>query len=455
MFLKALTPRNTANCSHVATNFTKQMNTTNTAHSYINNNIINNNKSFNSFLNADEINNNYINQSPNKVRYLLTKKINLEESKNEYYSNAMKNIFFNPKYYLDTFYEGKKLIVGKSYRINKDIIENKDFSTISKKKNKKMQTVIIKDGLKISNNSFLSKKAIKKSKSLSTSRLIDFEKFNSTESSRSFRPMGEQRKLSVSDNELKLIFKEMAARARQNKKKQDDFSLNQTQKNGINKMVNLQDKILKIENKEAKTNQQMVNKIMNITLKDKNGVLMNQKKDFVMLKKRILEKELTRYTLSNKNLTDDIKTWIYNLRKDKHYSIKNFFSPIEKEMIYYNKDLFKIDIQNNNSIKNNIKNKIFKKIPKIKFNNKKNEKLLVRNNETNLNSFHNLYIQGQNLLNYEIKLSKDLIGKKKKLLLYTFNPNEISSIMLAQSNSIDTATTPKAVFNTIENHNLK
>ena len=80
---------------------------------------------------------------------------------------------------------------------------------------------------------------------------------------------------------------------------------------------------------------------------------------------------------------------------------------------------------------------------------------MVRNNETNLNSFHNLYIQGQNLLNCEIKLSKDLIGKKKKLLLYTFNPDEISSIMLAQSNSIDTATTPKAVFNTIENHNLK
>lgn len=294
-----------------------------------------------------------------------------------------------------------------------------------------------------------------KSKSLSTSRLIDFEKFNSTESSRSFRPMGEQRKFSVSDNELKLIFKEMAERARQNKKKPMDFSLNQTQKIGIGHMMNLQEKILKTENKKIKTNQSMINKIEKITSKDKSNILMDQTKDFIVLKKKLLAKELTRYTIFNKNLTDNTKTWIYNLRKTKHYSQKNFFSPIEKEVIYYNKDLFTIDINNNDNGKNNFRKKLYKKIPKFNFNKENNKKLIERNNETNLNSFHNLFIQGKNLLNQEVKLSKDLIGKKKKLCLYTFNPDEISAIMLAQSNPIDTVTTPKAVINTIENHNLK
>ena len=448
---KALTPRNTTtNCSHIGTNFTKQLNT---IHSCMNN-ITNNNKSFNSCFNGDESKkNNYINQDSNKIHYLYTKKINLEESKNNYYSTAVKNIFYNPENYLDTFYEGKKIVVGKYHRINKEIFENKDNnSVISKKKNKKMQTVIIKDGLKISNNSFMRKKTIMKSKSLSTSRLIDFEKFNSTESSRSFRPMGEQRKFSVSDNELKLIFKEMAARARQNKKKRIDFALNQTQKIGIGKMMNLQEKILKLENKRIKTNQKMLNKISEITFKDKDNILMDQKNDFIVLKKKLLDKELTRYSIFNKNLTDNTKTWIYNLRKTKHYSQKNFFSPIQKETIYYNKDLFTIDINNN---ENNTKKKIFKKIPKFIINNEKNKKFIERNNETNLNSLHNLYIQGKNLLNQEMKLSKDLIGKKKKLFLYTFNPDEVSAMMLSQSNPIDTVTTPKAVINTIENHNFK
>ena len=32
--------------------------------------------------------------------------------------------------------------------------------------------------------------------------------------------------------------------------------------------------------------------------------------------------------------------------------------------------------------------------------------------------FQNLYIQGKNLLNHEIKIAKELIGKKKRLIQY-------------------------------------
>jgi hypothetical protein len=77
------------------------------------------------------------------------------------------------------------------------------------------------------------------------------------------------------------------------------------------------------------------------------------------------------------------------------------------------------------------------------------------NNSMSLNSFHNLFIQGKNLLNQEIKLLKELFGKKKKLFQYSFVPNEVSSILVAKSNSIENVTTPKAIINSMEIHKLE
>ena len=99
--------------------------------------------------------------------------------------------------------------------------------------------------------------------------------------------------------------------------------------------------------------------------------------------------------------------------------------------------------------------KYFIKIPKIKINDNNEARKSRIFNETNLNSFRSLYIQGKNLLNQEIKLSKDLAGKKKKLIQYTFIPKEISSMLLAKSKSKDSVTTPRAIINSMKIHNLK
>ena len=71
-----------------------------------------------------------------------------------------------------------------------------------------------------------------------------------------------------------------------------------------------------------------------------------------------------------------------------------------------------------------------------------------------LKSIHNLFVQGKNLLNQEIKLSKDLLGKKKILMQYSFLPSDISSILVAKSNSVGDISTPKAVINSMEIHKL-
>ena len=81
---------------------------------------------------------------------------------------------------------------------------------------------------------------------------------------------------------------------------------------------------------------------------------------------------------------------------------------------------------------------------------KKND--INESNNSNLSSFHNLFIQGKNLLKKEINLSKELNGKKKKIYLYYFTPDEVSSMLVAKSSSAKKNLNPKAVINSMEIH---
>ena len=54
----------------------------------------------------------------------------------------------------------------------------------------------------------------------------------------------------------------------------------------------------------------------------------------------------------------------------------------------------------------------------------------------------------------EIKISKELYGKKKKIYRYYFAPNEVSNIILAKSYSVEKNYSPKAVINSMEVHKL-
>ena len=65
--------------------------------------------------------------------------------------------------------------------------------------------------------------------------------------------------------------------------------------------------------------------------------------------------------------------------------------------------------------------------------------------------YNSLYVKGKNLLEHEMKISKELIGKKKKIIHYFYPNEEISNVLLAKSKNLNT---PKAIINSIEIHNL-
>ena len=413
--------------------------------------------------NNNEKENQEIKTSLKAKKYILNiKKINIKERKNKYYSDAMKNIFFNPNIYLNNNYKGKKIIIGKKYKKIKGIQELYDFYY---RQNKRRKTTASKTKEIKSLNLF--QKVLHKAKSLKFGKYQDLSRKNSSdEANRTIfaSPVkNEVKDFSVSDNELKMIYKDFVEREERNKKR---FLNNLSHKNFLNKtqgfwigpILNLQEKILEIKNKRSKINQKISNKIMKSTFKTKDKLLMNEQKELLVIKGKTLDKELTKFNFLNQNENEIMKNWIYNLRLS-NKEIQNSKLKSPEEFIYSNKNIS----QEKNEF--NIRRQLFKKISIN--NNKENKSQIIininkkrnyyrnkdiTNKSVDLKSVHNLFIQGKNLLNQEIKLSKELIGKKKKLFQYSFVPNEISSILVAKSNSVDDIITPRAVINSMDIH---
>ena len=429
-----------------------------------------------------------------KTRFLLVKKLNLKEKNNKYYSKALNSIFSDVNKYLEHNYDGKKIIIGKKCT-SKGLKELKDY--LYRKNNKRRRTLRRND-LK-SSLSFFNKTI--KNKSIIGNKYLDITRNNSTDTVKPINSINIIRKehikkYPVSDNELKIIYQEGAEREKNNKNEKIQFSLvpTQTENNkiqynknkiikniknvksakniimntermNINNMLNLQEKILKDSILNNKTYKKLQNKIMSATLKDNATLLMNNKKELIVLKKREIDKDINKFGLFNKE-NKDAKKWLSELRINNYKEKKKMLSP-QKEIIYYNKDInSKLDINesyngdfNKNILKiskkffnksNTNKNKFIKNYYKIKNVSSVDNK----NNTHNLNVFHNLYVQGKNLLNHEIKISKELFGKKKKIINYAYGTDEISSILFAKSKTLNFINTPKAIINSIDIHNF-
>ena len=436
-FTKILPFQNTNSASFTGLNFTKQQNT-------LSSNLNNNNKTFSLLLNMEENNNKTdTNQEKNKKNTLIIKKINLNESKYNYYSKAMKTIFFSPKYYLQNYYKGKKVVVGENKQLFKDIKDNKDLLDLQRLniKNKSMNNKGTKNVPKFS--VVMLKRAGGGSKSFLSSRLQDIDKFTTIESNRSHRTRKNLKKSTISDYELKLIYKEVRDREKFNKNKEIDFFMDETAGLGELKMLDLQEKILKIKNNGYKRRRDLLNKIINKTFRDKNNVLMDQKKQLLTLKTKKIDKELTTFSVFY-NISDyETKNWAYNLRKKEEE--KCFFTPQKKqnkEIIYYNSDL------STNSPVKEIKKIFYKKI------NKEINKDRIRHNkiDADFNSFQSLNIKGEKLLDHEIKINSPLLGKAKKIFYYNYNKNEISPLLIAQSSPKEIVRTPRIVNNSFKIH---
>ena len=432
-FSKNLPFQKTNNISITGVNFLKRQNTLST----------NLNNNFSLLLNTEENNNKTdTNKLEVKKNTLFVKKINLKESKYNYFSKVMKNIFLKPKYYLENYYKGKRIIIGKKIDIIKDLKINKELLDF-KRKNNKRKPFTSKGGKNLPKFSIVQlKKANGSSKSFLSSKLRDTDKIT-TESNRSYKNKKDLRKTSISDYELKLIYKEVRDREKFNKNKEIDFFMDETAGLGELKMLDLQEKILKIKNNGYKCRRDLLNKIINKTFRDKNNVLMEQKKQLLTLKTKKIDKELTTFSVFY-NISDyETKNWAYNLRKKEEE--KCFFTPQKKqnkEIIYYNSDL------STNSTVKEIKKIFYKKI------NKEIKKDGIRNNkiDADFNSFQSLNIKGKKLLDHEIKINSPLLGKAKKIFYYNYNKNEISPLLIAQSSPKEIVRTPRIVNNSFKLH---
>ena len=447
----------------------------------------------NRILNFDDTDSKMIQRN---THCLLVKKINLKDKINKYYTKALNSIFSDVNKYLEHYYEGRKIIIGKKCTSN-GLKELRDYFY---RKNKKKRT-IRKNDLK-SNLSFFNRTAKNRT-------YLDITKNNSTDTLKNMNNFFSKKdyitKYPLSDNELKIIFQESTERERNNKNEKIDISSESNKdeinkkinlfynKNGIyhaihaidlqpntermniNNMLNLQEKILKDRILKNKTEKKLKNKLMSATLKENSKLLMNNKTELIILNNKKIEKEMTNFGILNKE-NKTMKDWISELRKtNKEKKIINLG---KKEIIYYNKDMnssneLSANNNNNNNNCNNNETNIYKKIDinllkkkrlslfnKYKipnnsyYNYKKTKNLSARNNKDKIKRKLDLYIQGKNLLDHEIKISKDLFGKKKKIIQYSYGIDEISSQLFAKSKSQNSVNATKAIINSIEIHNL-
>ena len=436
-----------------------------------------NNKDFNKVKNIND----------NK-HSLFLKKINLKEKKNKYYMEGIQKLFNDESIFLDNNYKGKKIVVGKS--------RNKSNINISIRNNNKNSSKKIKPKSKnVSlNNATLFNKS--NNYQINNNTFVNDSFMQNTKGRKIIWSGGKRNDNYISDDELKSFYQECMNR--------EKVSLNETQKKSKNKIfihnenkspsikecnniINLQSLVLnkyKLRNIETK---KMINRLLRLTSKKKDNLLINKMNDYRITKEKKDEEEINNIIYNNPNLKDNnIKEfetkiqWLSSLREYESDGKKNnkkkrcissnnnelissqkYYSPFNKKDIRYdlsgkfyplfaqvtpiiNKEgeiirdtLNDLKIQKRNSINNNI----------IKMNN-----ILINNKKSKINLYKGLNIKGKKLLNFEIEISKELEGKKKKIVQYPYRDEEISTKLFAKSYSVNNFFVPKSVKNTIELH---
>ena len=291
------------------------------------------NKSINQFNNSLNQNNNdnnkttaercrlNLNLSKHKNKScLFLKKINLKENKNRYYNKALEKLFFNKNNFFNDKYEGKKVIIGKENKNNKGIKEIYEYyqrqnrrKSVSSKTDLSSLTILERTSKKYKTNNISNRRNQK--------NFLDNTLANKT------MPVSSKKEIKdypISDNELKILFKNFSKRQERNKNRATNLKLYSNQNSfntihniDINKMLNLQEKIIKIKNKRNRVNKIISDKIMNYTFKDRDEILMNQKNDLLVIKGKTLDKFLSKFNSENSSLNEIMKNWVFSFRKNK------------------------------------------------------------------------------------------------------------------------------------------
>ena len=424
---------------------------------------------------------------------LFLKKINLKENKNKYYIEGVYQLFNDENMFLDSIYKGKKIVIGKS-RNKKSIILN--IRNNQKINTKKLNYIKPK-------NKNLSSSNITNNKSYTfqmNNNTANDSNMQSTKGGRKIIWAGAKKNDNyISDDELKNIYQDCINRENACFKEYTEKSKNKSFINNSNKspsikevnnILNLQSLVLnkyKIRKMETK---KMIDRLLRQTTKNKDTLLINQLNDYRLKKEKIDEEETNHIIIDNPNFKNtNIKEveqkiqWLSSLRdyqndinikdnkkrcissnnKDlnslQHYcysfdkrdilfDLSGKLYPLFAQIIpkvYKENEKIRDTLHDMKTHKNNsIYNNTFSKFNNIIFNNK---------NKSNL--YKGLNIRGKKLLNFEIELSKELEGKKKKLVQFPYRDDEITTKLFAKSYSVNNFFVPKSVKNTFELHNIQ
>ena len=410
-----------------------------------------------------------LNNNQNKLykRYLFLKKIDLKDLSNKLYLEGINKIFNDKKIFFSKYYKNKRIIVGKSYNNSEIILSPKN----DKKNSKQKQNLLFKTkdkNLSSMNNTFRTESI----KTNSRNRKIN----------NNYKRKGNY----ISDDDLKNIYQKWIEREKNNKdiKTNLKFSkINNNIKNDINSILNLQNLIL---NKRKEVNNEMdkiEKKILTHTAKHRDKLLINQINDYRVKKEETdeINKNCNNlFRVENDRLNNIHKNlqWLISLRNYENNIIIRKPNKLRKRCIsseiFNNKNRARSfnsfdrrDVIFDLSGKSN---SIYAQISPI--NNKENEKIrdtfndfksfsrnIIKNKEKKENNkmyktniFKGLNIQGKKLIDFEIELSKDLEGKKKRLVQIPYSDNEIKTRIFANSIINNNLDIPMTVKNTLELH---
>ena len=423
-------------------------------------------------------------------RYLFLKKIDLTDLANKYFIEGMKKIFNDKKLYLSEYYKDSRIVVGKShYKSETNLLHSNE----NKQPNSpKRRTCFNRVKERFFGSNVESAKLFSKTKK-------NFYRKNDN---------------SINDDDLKNIFQKWLEQEKSNNKNKIKKDLkfnkiNDISKKEFNGILNLQNLILNKRKERNIETSKIEQRIQMHTAKHRDKLLINKISDYRIKKEEIDE-------LENNNLEPDIKNktsnniltktknkklklkesnafmdWLVSLRdydtnnkNNKNNSSinilktnqlnemkkrcnsgnilnlknKSSFYSFDKKEVLYNPGLklnsiYARIIPNKYKQKEKIRDtlKDFKNISRNFLRNKQRNKL-----ENNIlhktNIYEGLNVKGKSLLNFEIEISKDLEGKRKRIVKFPYLENETEEKTFFESFNINKNDIPQTVKNASELH---
>ena len=414
--------------------------------------------------------NKIINTKKLNKKYFFLKKIDLKEPSNKLYLEGIERIFNDEKIFLSKYYKNLKVIVGKSNNKSEINLSNKNYkkNNYSKKysvfyrireRNLSFATNATNNTDSMKMNSINRKNTIKKDNTINDEDLKNiFKKYLERE-----KKIKNKNKINLKFNKIKnnnfmkkefdgiLNLQKIEKKIiKHTEKPRDNLLINQindyrVKKEEIDEINKINDdkNIIKINNKTIKNNLSITR---NIQLKDsdKNLLWLTSLRDYqnnIVTKKQ--NNFIKRCNSSNK-LKKKSKTYSFLSfdKRDVKYNLnENFYNvypqiiPLtnkENETIRDTLSEFNFFSRNKNSEKNKNENNEF--------------------NKTNIRMFSGLNVRGKKLIDFEIELSKNLEGKKKRLVQFPYLDNEIKSKTFFQSDYNNNLDLPQTVKNSIDLH---